>query len=238
MNLRWLRSGFVSGADTVNFAVVADRRVVAPAASCFVCAVAFIMWSICVMSVQGVQAAEPPESAISQENIGLAYRSAQWPLGKQLALLSLGRTSLTKPVHVRLLRGTARASQGDYWALMRDGLAYRETIRGNPMLILTPHGRQEATELAWAWAKELRLHLLRRGENRYDCTARCSCGASFASRKSSTGSRNVGSQYGQHMIDVENGSWKPFNMSAFMAKIEARMAADADARAAERRRTG
>jgi hypothetical protein len=199
----------------------AIRAHLARAAILLFCCVA---WS-CVMSIDIKAEAQLP---LPFQPIGgaasavvAATQASSWPLSRQMALLRLRNSSMSIPVLAALQRGTARAGQGDYWDLQRLGYAIKRFDGTRGALILTPRGRHDADALARAWAKELRLHILVHGEDRFNCTGYCTCGEVFSSRKSATGSRNVVSQFGRHLQQVEHGEWKPFDHAGFMARFEA-----------------
>ena len=206
--------------------------------------VAFIMWSS-VMSVQSVQAGAIPQAfTLSQDNLDPRHSVvAGWPLSRQMALLKLRNSEVSRAVMEKLAHATTRAGLEDYEFLVRNGFAYRTPIKGRMRILLFPTAFFDTDRLARAWAKELGLHILMsRSRQRRDehsiASDVCTCGEVFSYRKGWNTLRSNGSGFGAHIDAVRNGTWKRFDHDAFMAKIEARMAADADARAAERRRTG
>jgi hypothetical protein len=186
-----------------------------------------VAWS-CIMSIDTRTEAQIP---LPFQPIGgaasavvAATQASSWPLPRQMALLRLRHSSMSIPVLAALMRGTARPGQRDYFDLMRSGYAIKRFDGTRGALILTPRGRRDADALARAWAKELRLHILVHGEDTFNCTGHCTCDERFSSRKSVTGSRNVASQFGQHLQQVERGDWKPFDHAGFMAQFEASLA--------------
>ena len=150
-----------------------------------------------------------------------SVQAASWPLPRQMALLKLRHSELSIKVLERLERGTARPAWKDYFDLKTSGYALRHIDGKRNPLILTPRGRMDADHLARAWAKELNLHVLTYGEDRYSCVTRCTCGASFTSRKSVTGRANANSQASRHLRDVEDGTWKPFDLNGFLDRYQA-----------------
>lgn len=115
-----------------------------------------------------------PEAQERIERFALSCRF--WkdiPAGEQLALMTLRRSEITTAVVEKLRKGTARASQRDYWNVMRAGLAQRHA-RG--FLMLTPQGRRQADAIAVEAARGLGLHFFTTGHNRLHNFVRCCCG--------------------------------------------------------------